>query len=467
MGPSTGRAQPPPPATHAASPPPPPEGPRFAIETIAVDGISLLSTTSLLNTAQLEEGHAYSESQLGQAMARIVRLPLVLDAEFSLEKGSSRGLYHLQIRVEEVRRWVFGLYSEATWWAHDVSVDGLATTDRVDGTTLFAGRRFALGPSLVAFGVVSGDGELTAGVSRYDPFGRGGLATLSVSTVHCEDVRQQIVDSLESAIGHDAVPAAGSECRTQLHDVLDPTASTWSAGERTTRFRLDLGVPLRRNHSLLLRGEARRSDSGIRRSAVAPVVESTLGFEDREDQRLELAWRFDSVDDPLFPTDGARLQAGIEWQHLTARLGPIRSFLDSTTPLAEMDSSLLGLSLGGELHRSFGARQSLGVSGRILAGERKVDDVAPSGLGLGSSRSTVWRLQASLQHSLLLHSSRRHGSRELRWTQALTLFDGSSFAGSPAAPDFERGFEVSSGLSFRSPWGVVSLRLAYLDRGKQ
>ena len=43
----------------------------------------------------LEEGKEYSVKALHSAMGRIVRLPFILDALFSLGRGSVRGKYRL------------------------------------------------------------------------------------------------------------------------------------------------------------------------------------------------------------------------------------------------------------------------------------------------------------------------------------------------------------------------------------
>ena len=91
-----------------AQPPTEPGPPEFLIETITVESAHKISAEIVISESLLEEGSSYTESELRDARYRIVRLPFLLDAEFSLRKGSERGLYQLVITVEETRRWFFG-----------------------------------------------------------------------------------------------------------------------------------------------------------------------------------------------------------------------------------------------------------------------------------------------------------------------------------------------------------------------
>jgi hypothetical protein len=314
--------------------------------------------------------------------------------------------------------------------------------------------------------VASADGELSAGYSRYDLFGRGGVATFSLSTVRCDDVRRQAQEAVDVVTGGGGETVdVGTECRTAILDLLDPSAASWSAGERTSRFRLELVLPLVGQHRLQLRADARTSDSGIRRPVSTPTVDTTLGFDDRTDQGLELAWIRDSLDDPVFPTAGSYWQAGLAFQHVQASLAPILPDSPETSPPWEMESTLYGASTRAEIHRPVSPRNSLSVGGWAFTGRRDARNVPVEEPTAFSDSSAIWRFEFSLGHSLRLRRSLPGAPfRELRWTSDLDLFDGSSFTpGLPA--HFERGFRIGSGLSWRTDWGLVSLRLAYIDRG--
>jgi outer membrane protein assembly factor BamA len=64
---------------------------RFLIEKITVEGPKAAAANIVRTESLLREGGSYSEEQLRQAIYRIHRLPFVLDARFSLRKGSRRG----------------------------------------------------------------------------------------------------------------------------------------------------------------------------------------------------------------------------------------------------------------------------------------------------------------------------------------------------------------------------------------
>lgn len=76
---------------------------RFLIERIDVRNLVHASADVVKSESRLREGNAYGEAELRDANHRIKRLPFVLDAAFSLEKGSVRDAYVLVITVNETR----------------------------------------------------------------------------------------------------------------------------------------------------------------------------------------------------------------------------------------------------------------------------------------------------------------------------------------------------------------------------
>src|SRR5258708_33215239 len=76
---------------------------RFLIERIDVRHLVHASPDVIKSESHLREGQAYSENDLRAANNRVRRLPFVLDAAFSLERGSVRDSYVLVITVNEAR----------------------------------------------------------------------------------------------------------------------------------------------------------------------------------------------------------------------------------------------------------------------------------------------------------------------------------------------------------------------------
>jgi hypothetical protein len=76
---------------------------RFLIERIDVRHLVHASPDVIKSESHLREGQAYSENDLRAANNLIKRLPFVLDAAFSLERGSVRDSYVLVITVNEAR----------------------------------------------------------------------------------------------------------------------------------------------------------------------------------------------------------------------------------------------------------------------------------------------------------------------------------------------------------------------------
>jgi hypothetical protein len=76
---------------------------RFLVERIDVRSLVHASADVIRAESQLREGESYDESELRTASDRVRRLPFVLDATFSLERGSVRDAYVLVITITETR----------------------------------------------------------------------------------------------------------------------------------------------------------------------------------------------------------------------------------------------------------------------------------------------------------------------------------------------------------------------------
>src|SRR5688572_9758135 len=79
-----------------------PEPARFLLESIVVEGVQRDAPREIVaGESLLKPGNEYTEQELREAVYRIKRLPFMVDADFSLRKGSERGTYELVILVKE------------------------------------------------------------------------------------------------------------------------------------------------------------------------------------------------------------------------------------------------------------------------------------------------------------------------------------------------------------------------------
>lgn len=112
---------------------------RFHIARIDVRSLVHASADVIRSESRLRAGESYAESELRAANDRIRRLPFLLDATFSLERGNVRDEYVLVITVTETRP----LFYRFELVPFVQSRDNLALVDSVSllGARWFAGRR--------------------------------------------------------------------------------------------------------------------------------------------------------------------------------------------------------------------------------------------------------------------------------------------------------------------------------------
>ena len=375
---------------------------RFLIETITVSGVKREAARDIVVAESLlEAGESYTEDELRKAVYRVKRLPFVVEADFSLKKGSERGAYELVITVEETKPVFFEgnlagavipsdqrqFFDDSVEWDHSETL----------------GARLFTGSSGLAFATVSRGGDLQVGYTQYDLFGTGSFASLGVST----DVDKEEFQG-------DSYAAA-----------------------------LTVGVPLSVTQSL--------------RANLAWAESKFDGLEGEEftseGRRAGLEWRYDTTDDPLLPSRGIRATAGVEraWSEQTSQFFPF----GEVTFEDEIDS----VTLAGRKHWPLTQRQSIALGAG--AGYQRFNSDSDSffrGIELEATD-----LSAEIEHSWSLwgfEKSRRIGDLWLETGVSYRTRDQDT----PFAPDFHtEETTFHTGLVFRSVWGLIRASLSYTD----
>lgn len=197
------------------------EPPRFMLERIAVEGLRRAGADRLVVAESLlREGSSYSEDDLRLAVYRIKRLPFILDADFTLRKGSERGRYELLIGVEEVKPYFLQYFAD---YELSERPGGLASfRDRLSDSGIVGARYFVNSHDL-AFAAWNPDGFVNLGYTRFNLFGRGGYASLQAS-VHSGGSDRNL--SLTAA-----VPIAGNHAvRSTTSWFESDFSSSWGQG---------------------------------------------------------------------------------------------------------------------------------------------------------------------------------------------------------------------------------------------
>jgi hypothetical protein len=360
----------------------------------------------------LRAGNEYSEAELREAVHRMNRLPFVLLTEFSLRKGSERDRYELVVKVLETRRWFFQI--DGNWDGRDYvnrfdpRVDTILG-DRIGNSNEDArslvGRRFSLGRrGLLFVSLGSEDGAFAVGYQHYNLWNRNVLLSLSL----------------------------GSE---------DQVGSVSLASD-TRVARAQLGIPIRGNHGLRL---------------LATRTELARNFTfldfDQEKTEAEIAWIYNSLDDPIVPREGTVYEAGLTWLESTDVA--VRRF-DGALSRFEGSYNSLGAIASAGRHWPVAERHSVSAGLRGFLGE------LPGG-------GDQWEAEAHAGHQVfLLRRLELDKWRELRFETQLSGLRQHFSAGSALAQtdfsDLSRdSWEARWGLVYRNGWGLFRLFYSYAD----
>ncbi len=422
--------------------------PTFMIETIVVEGGRRASQKIVASETLLTPGRSYTEAELRQGLQRVARLPFVVEADFSLRRGSERGRYELVISVTEAKPVFFG-----------ASFEGIVRRGVCCGRGTFT--LDGDGPGIGARLFFGGQSELSAGL--------GGVGHRSSTGAY--------------AIGNVAYT---------YHDLFGKHVAGTLAFEQgyaggTSSARLAL--PLSRASVLTLAADrTRRKVIGLL-PAEGPSRDTQL-----TSWRASLSFQRDTTDDPFTPRRGSRIAAGISYADSdyegTALWFPdhdVFEYVDVTIDGRERAGSG---SLQASRYWPLSGRLSLGV-GASLAGSVAPADAAIVLEGLGrpvrvDTGNAFGRLGVTL---LGTFAERRPELPQFWWTAGATLSDlwrrrtcdapvGCGVIGSlterafgvveggnaefaPGDDSRSRHGTVSVSIASRGRWGTVALTFSY------
>jgi hypothetical protein len=443
------------------------------IESVTVEGAKRASPELIVAESLIEIGRSYSERELQAAVRRIQRLPFILDTRVSLRKGSRRGAYELVIAVVETRRFFFGTDLEFATLGSPLGLSDLNTaepgfTDQTSDLSLLLGARGFVGAHGVVFGGL-GDQGLQVGYAHYDLLDRGIFASIQVS-------------------GFDGC------CFREVFSLgLDPALSAWNV-EHHRRVAAEAAVPLSVRRAIRVSLSWTGSSGSLSRNPLLPEerrFDGRLFFRERTDLDLwELAvrWVHDTNDDPVLPTRGLFVSAGLRGESLYAPL-PLRGVagegldpgLDAVPDdtVAPYRARHLALESRVTRHLPVTSRQTVSVGARAAVGRASLDGFPlriedafppfgmPARVEIADDlHLTTYEVSLAVRWALdlLQPSLRRTGDLRLELETGYGYEATSPNLDLPGNP--VEAFTAAAGLVYRSRWGVFRFAFTYLDAGE-
>ncbi|HWN41700.1 MAG TPA: hypothetical protein VNW71_05730 [Thermoanaerobaculia bacterium] len=428
----------------------------FRIETITVESTREAAAGIIEAETLLKEGGTYDEDDLRQAVSRVHRLPFVLGADFSLRKGSERGAYELVIQAHSARWFFFDHGYQFARFDQLYALDtnfGSNEYFNINQTGLIGARVF-LGRSGVLYGSfglqqdsLNNESGGQVGYTRYDLLGRGIVANVSYARHAC--------------CGTVVLPFG-----------IDPNLAAWD-WEEANQASLNLAIPMSAHRSLQFGWTERQGESRQQHRVLLPsrFSNEVLFGGDQSFRRVDARWVQDTSDDPLLPSRGTVLSAGLAYASYEAEDLLVQSFSPTDppteTPRPPFQGEQILAELSGTRHWSVTPRQSVSAGGRVSFGQSRVTNLEVNEVLFAKTDLDVFGGSVSARHLLRLRSHREPGD-----FSDLYLETGATFGVEATSPDLElrenplERMELSTGITWRNQWGRLRFIFTYLDLGE-
>lgn len=385
------------------------DAPTFLIESITVEGASAAAARIVIAESRIAEGATVDESELRAAAARIQRLPFIVSTDFRLTKGSAPGRYVLVVVIRPMSSFFLNASRSTTWYEQErrgatpfedagTYMEQFTTGELALGARTFVGRQGML--TAAAQRVEDRNDRFTIAYSQYDLFGTRASITAVVSYLDNPGARRS------------ADPGARNDWH--VRDNL-----TWEL----------LGVlPLGRNDSL--RASWQHAEAPVRYVEIVddpprlrPILRSLPQI------RKELFWIHDTTNDPLFPTSGTRLTAGV---------------IRTSTPTAGFTE--LGRVKTDEYRATLERSWSLTPKQALTAGASALD-----------FDRVITQYRVFSRYSVDLWPR----EQTLRWGDLRLELEGDRVFTKIHEPPYDADSTLRLGLAYRGVWGVLRMNVAY------
>jgi hypothetical protein len=392
--------------------------PSFPIERIEVRGARFASEEVVARESLVVEGATYTEAELRGAMSRINRLPFVLDSTFALEKGSTHGSYVLVITIVETKPVFYEAISGR-------QRQGGSSSDLRNGIRY--GARLFVGSSTLIHVASEFDGPYyQAGLTQYNLFGRPGYVSLGVRWTPYDK--------------RSAGPLPGHFLLLETR--LDPSPE------------LRFGFPVFGDHSIVGSWQHEPLSMRVTTETASRHVKETT-------DRGELAWVFDTTDDPLLPTSGTLWRTSLN-------LGLGRSKLRGSDGSGEFESNSLSFFSGWERHRplnewvsfNYGLGGGIGRFEREGEGRRFFDRDQIPGRFEFAADTVAYTASAGLNSSLWPDRlTRKYG--DLRFEAKAKYFGTNESSNDILIYGGSESATLEAAIVQRNVWGTLRLAFSY------